>query len=46
VVRSPDDVAPGDRLRVRVARGEFPATVTPAGGTTGTRTRHKPTDAT
>lgn len=45
VVRSPDDVAPGDRLRVRVARGEFPATVGPAGGTTGTRTRRKPTDA-
>lgn len=45
VVRSPDDVAPGDRLRVRVARGEFPATVGPAGGTTGTRTRRTSTDA-
>ncbi|NTW42122.1 MAG: exodeoxyribonuclease VII large subunit, partial [Cellulomonadaceae bacterium] len=30
VVRSPDDVAPGDSLRIRVARGELAATAGPA----------------
>ena len=28
VVRDPDDVAPDERLRIRVARGELAATVT------------------
>jgi exonuclease VII large subunit len=28
VVRSPDDVAPGDRVRLLVAEGELTATIT------------------
>lgn len=46
VVRRPDDVGPGDALRVRLAEGEIGATVTPGaddahptGGATGTTAR-------